>query len=143
MIRAVHLWVVLVMGVCLFEGAIYAQNSGGDDSTTIASLRPRRETYIIEPFPSPSMRGQPINIAYYNHNPEETSLRIVDVNDKTVIELQPRQFVENGIHSYVLNPRRLPNGSKLTSGAYFIRLTTYTSTGSKKQVQDSRFIVVH
>ena len=143
MIRTAHLWIVLVMGVCLFEWAIYSQNSGGDDSTTVGPLRPRRETYIIEPFPSPSMRGQPINVAYYNHNPEETSLRIVDVNDKTVIELQPRQFVENGVHSYVLNPRRLTNGGRLTSGVYFIRLTTYTSTGSQKQVQDSRFIVVH
>src|SRR5688500_20232132 len=98
MIRTAHLWVVLVMGVCLFEGAIYAQNSGGDDSTTIASLRPRRETYISELFPSPSMRGQPLKIAYYNHQPEETSLRIVDCNDETVMVLQLRQCVEYGIH---------------------------------------------
>lgn len=120
------------------ESALYAQDStsGSQDTSYGGALRPRRETYIIEPFPSPALASQQINIAYYNHNPEETSLRIVDILDRTVIDLQPRQFIENGVHSHTIEP------GKLAGGAYFIRLTTYTSTGSQKQVQDLRFIVI-
>jgi len=137
MTRPVYLWMLLVLGLYLYDGSIYAQNSGGQDSIAGGTGRPRRDTYIIETYPSPALPNRSINIAYYNHNPEETSLRIVDINDKTIVELQPRQFVPNGIHRYTVRSRQL------TSGTYFIRLTTYTSTGSKKQVQDSRFIVVH
>lgn len=137
MIRFFWLAISFVLVVCLTEKGAYAQNSGGQDTLGGGIERPRRETYIIETYPSPAYPSQSVNIAYYNHNPEETSLCIVDVNDKTVVELQPRQFVQNGIHRYTIKSRTL------TSGTYFIRLTTYTSTGSKKEVQDSRFIVVH
>jgi hypothetical protein len=137
MTRLVYLWILIVLGLCLSDSTIYAQNSGGQDSIAGGTGRPRRDTYIIETYPSPALPNQNINIAYYNHNPEETSLRIVDINDKTVIELQPRQFITNGIHRFTVRNRQL------ASGTYFIRLTSFTSTGSKKLVQDSRFIVVH
>lgn len=136
MIRSVRIW-LFVVTVCLLEASSFAQDAGGQDTCCGGLLRPRRETYIIETYPSPALAGRTVNIAYYNHNPEETSLSIVDINDKAVMDLQPRQFVPNGIHRFPVESRRL------TSGTYFIRLTTYTSTGSKKQVQDSRFIVVH
>jgi len=136
MIRSGYLSIALIIGFCLLGGATYAQDSGGQDSVAGGPERPRRDTYIIETFPSPALRTQKINIAYYNHNPEETMLRIVDINDKTVEELQPRKFVENGLHKFI--PTK-----KLTSGVYFVRLTTFTATGSEKQVQDSRFIVIH
>jgi hypothetical protein len=131
------MWISPVLFLCLCAVSSFAQNSGGQDTSFGGPLRPRRETYIVETYPSPARANQTINITYYNHNPEETSLRIVDINDKVVIELQPRQFVTNGLHYSTVPSRKLP------SGTYFVRLTSYTSTGSKKQVQDSRFIVVH
>ena len=133
--RTVASCILFFLVFCLSEGAS-AQN-GSQDTSFGGGIRPRRETYIIEPYPSPAATTKPINIAYYNHNSEETALRIVDVLDRTVIDLQPRQFVENGTHKFTISPR------SLASGTYFIRLTTYTSTGSQKQVQDLRFIVVH
>lgn len=136
MIRIGYLCIAVVIGLCLSDGTARAQASGGQDSVAGGIERPRRETYIIETFPSPALRTQKINIAYYNHNPEETMLRIVDITDKTVEVLQPRQFVENGLHKFTPS-------KKLPSGVYFVRLTVFTATGSEKQVQDSRFIVVH
>lgn len=116
-----------------------AQDSGGQDSTGLSSpaLRPRRDTYIIEPFPSPARRGQTVKIQFYNHFPGQViSLRIVDINDKTVKEW-PSATYTYGVHSH-----DFPTGLVAT-GTYHIRLTTYTSTGSENLTQDSRFIVLH
>jgi hypothetical protein len=117
-----------------------AQDSGGQDSTGLSTpaLRPRRDTYIIEPFPSPARRGQTVKIQIYNHFPGQVlSLRVVDINDKTVKELQPSAALPNGIHSYDFQT------AFVATGTYHIRLTTYTSTGSEDLTQDSRFIVLH
>jgi hypothetical protein len=137
MIRTVYLGVLLIAGLVLTDAS--AQHTRVEEEPvqdSIPAPRPRRETFIIETYPSPAMRGQKINIAYYNHNPEETKLRIVDFADKTIEELQPRQFMPNGLHRFT--PKK-----KLPSGVYFVRLTTYTTTGEEKEVLDSRFIVVH
>jgi hypothetical protein len=83
------------------------------------------------------MHGAIVNISYYNHNSQETALFVVDVNDKVVRQLQPRQMVANGVHKFTFETRTVATGS------YFVRLRTYTSTGSEEKVQDSRFLVVH
>jgi hypothetical protein len=105
--------------------------------STADTLRPRRDVYIIESFPSPARLGQIVNISYYNHNPMETSLIIVDINDKLIAELQPRKFVQNEVHKFEFKT------SKVATGSYYLRLKTYTSTGSLDQTQSSRFVVLH
>jgi len=114
---------------------VWAQ-TGSQDSVLGGQVRPRRETYIIESYPSPVKVGQVVNISYYNHNPQETALYIVDVTDKVIKELQPRALTPNGVHKF-----ELPI-TGLATGAYFVRLKTYTSTGSLEQTQDSRFLVI-
>ena len=78
-----------------------------------------------------------MSIQYYNQNPEQTSLTIVDINDRPILELQPKQLMQNGVHSFDFRT------NTVASGVYYIRLTEYSSDGSKLQVQDSRFIVAH
>ena len=137
--KAISLFFVLLMMFALPILA-FAQDSGGQDSTGLIGgpgLRARRDSYIIVPFPSPARHGQTMKIQFYNHYPLEASLRIVDLNDKTVKILQPQQMLTNGIHPYDFNT------SLVTTGTYFIRLTTYTSTGAQNIVQDTRFIVLH
>ena len=119
---------------------LLAQDSGGQDSTGLTSpaLRPRRDTYIIETFPSPARHGQTIKIQFYNHFPGQMiSLNVIDILGRVVAELQPQAAMPNGIHSYDF-PTLL-----YSSGSYHIRLTTYTSTGAKDATQESRFIVLH
>ncbi|MDP4220057.1 MAG: hypothetical protein Q8916_13100 [Bacteroidota bacterium] len=128
-----------LLALSMLVSVAAAQDSGGQDSTGLSSpaLRPRRDTYIIETFPSPARRGEIAKIQFYNHYPLEASLRIVDINDKIVKELQPRQMLPNGIHSYDFQT------NLVATGTYHIRLVTYTSTGSENITQDSRFIVLH
>ena len=129
----------VLSGICALSGIASAQDSGGQDSTGLTDtlLRARRDTYIIVPFPSPARHGVTMNIQVYNHNPQEISLRIVDINDKTVAQLQPPAMLDNGIHSYPFST------NLVATGIYFIRLTTYTSTGTQDLIQDTRFIVLH
>ena len=136
--KALFLFFV-VFAVFVIPSLAGAQAPGGQDSTGtgIPALRARRDTYIIVPYPSPARHGQTMKIQFYNHVAQEVSLRIVDLTDKTVVVLQPQQTLLNGIHSY-----DFPTNSVAT-GTYFIRLTTYSSTGSQNLVQDSRFIVLH
>lgn len=105
--------------------------------STADTLRPRRDVYIIESFPSPARLGQIVNISYYNHNKQETSLIIVDINDKLIAELQPRQSTDPGVHKFEFKT------SKVATGSYYLRLKTYTSTGSLDNTQSSRFVVLH
>lgn len=119
----------------LIAADAFAQ-TGSQDSVLGGQVRPRRETYIIESYPSPVKVGQVVNISYYNHNPQETALIVVDVNDKVVRELQTRKLMPNGVHKF-----EVPI-TGLATGAYFVRLKTYTSTGSLDQTQDSRFLVI-
>ena len=114
---------------------VWAQ-TGSQDSVLGGQVRPRRETYIFESEPAPVKGGQVVNISYYNHNPQETALYIVDVTDKVIRELQPRALTPNGVHKFELPV------TGLATGAYFVRLKTYTSTGSLEQTQDSRFLVI-
>ena len=119
------------------QTALPDSTSGSQDSTCGGVLRPRRETYIIEAFPSPAKVGQTITIQYYNHNPDIVMVRVVDILDRTIQTLQPQQLMPNGLHVFPFSTRGL------ASGMYFIRLTNYTSDGSINTQQDSRFIILH
>jgi hypothetical protein len=116
-----------------------AQTPGGQDSTGtgVPALRPRRDTYIIVPYPSPARPGTSMNIQFYNHQIQEVSLSIVDVLGKTILELQAQQTMSNGIHSYPFQT------NSVSPGTYYVRLVTYSSTGSQNQVQNEKFIVLH
>ena len=118
---------------------VRAQASGGQDSTgaDVPALRPRRDTYIIEPFPSPARRGQIVKVQIYNHSEQQLSVRIIDVLGKTIKILQVPKTLPNGIHTYDFQT------SLVSTGTYYIRLATFSSTGSESLVQDSRFIVIH
>ncbi len=136
--KALFLFFVL-FAVFLMSGFARAQAPGGQDSIGIGipDLRPRRDAYIIAPFPSPARHGQAMKIQFYTHFTQEVSLRIVDLLDKTVIELQPPQMLANGTYSYDFQT------NLVATGTYFIRLTTFSSTGVQNLVQDTRFIVLH
>ncbi|MBS1904564.1 MAG: hypothetical protein JSS75_12725 [Bacteroidetes bacterium] len=130
--------VLFVFALCALPQMLQAQpTSGTQDSVLGGPLRPRRDTYIIVPFPSPARQGVTMTIQYYNHNAERTSLRIVDINDRTVVELQPDETAPNGIHSFPFNT------ATVATGTYFIRLTRYGVDGSQVEVQDERFIIIH
>lgn len=136
MVRRV--FVFLLFAVCALPELLHAQpSSGTQDSVLAGELRPRRETYIIVPFPSPAHRGVTMSLQYYNHNEERTSFRVVDINDRTITVLQPEQLTPNGTHSFDFNT------STVATGTYFVRLTRYGIDGSQIEVQDLRFIVVH
>lgn len=121
--------------ILFFTTEIAVAQSGLQDSVLGGELRPRRETYIIETFPSPARHGQKISIRYYNHNPEITSLKIFDGTGKFIEELQAQKLMPNGIHEY-------PFFTYLyASGSYHIRLTRYSTDGAQLSVEDSRFIV--
>ncbi len=137
--KAIFLFLGLV-ALSLLPGLADAQDSGSQDSTGLANpaLRSRRDTYIIETFPSPARRGQTIKIQFYNHFPGQViSLNVIDINGRVVKELQPQAAMPAGIHSYDF-PTIF-----FASASYHIRLTTYTSTGAENATQESRFIVLH
>lgn len=123
--------------ILLISAVSARAQDGSQDTSSGGQLRPRRDTYIIESFPSPARHGEVVNIGYYNHNPMETSLMVVDVNDKVVKVLQTRQLTASGVHKF-----QMPTNT-IATGSYFVRLRTFTQTGSEEKVQDSRFLVVH
>lgn len=108
-----------------------------DNDTTGAGgvVRPRRETYLIHPFPSPARAGDNIQIQYYNHNPEELSVDIIDLLNRVVFVVQPRALTPNGVHRV-----QLPAG-RLSSASYFIRLRTYSATGTQLSVETLRLVI--
>jgi len=136
--KALFLFFVL-FSLSLIPELARSQASGGQDSTgsDVPALRPRRDTYIIEPFPSPARLGQTVKIQVYNHFTQQISVRIVDVLGRTVKILQDPETLPNGIHSY-----DFPT-SLVSTGTYYIRLGTFSSTGTENLVQDLRFIVIH
>lgn len=130
--------VLLLLTISMIPELSRAQpTSGTQDSVLGGGLRPRRDTYIIVPFPSPARRGVTMTIQYYNQNPERTSFRIVDINDRTIAELQPDELSPSGTHTFDFHT------ISVSTGAYFIRLTRYTVDGAQLEVQDQRFIVLH
>jgi hypothetical protein len=136
MVRRVVVFLLFI--VCVLPEILHPQpTSGTQDSVLGGPLRPRRETYIIVPFPSPAHRGVIMSIQYYNHNEERTSLRIADINDRTVVDLQPSQLTPGGTHNFEFNT------AMVATGTYFIRLTRYGVDGAQIEVQDLRFLVVH
>jgi hypothetical protein len=130
-----------LMLTMVWVGDVLAQASTqtSQDSICGGTVRPRRDSYLIQAFPSPAKSGETVLVQYYNHNPEEISIRVVDVLDRLVtpVETQPRTFTANGLHSFGLSTRGL------ASGMYFIRLTSYTSAGAVNQIDESRFLILH
>ncbi|HET9137291.1 MAG TPA: hypothetical protein VFO76_11680 [Candidatus Kapabacteria bacterium] len=122
--------------ILFFTTEIALAQSGLQDSVLGGGLRPRRDTYIIETYPSPARHGQRITLRYYNHNPELISLKVFDASDRLIEVLQQQQLMPNGIHDH-------PFFTYLyASGSYHIRLTRYSSDGTELSTEDSRFIVV-
>lgn len=138
-VRKVLFLFFVAFAAFVVPGLASAQTPGGQDSTGtgVPALRPRRDTYIIVPFPSPATHGQTMKIQIYNHDAQELSVQIVDLNGNTIAMLQPQQMLPNGIHSY-----DFPTAS-VSTGTYYIKLVTYSSTGSQNLIQNSRFIVLH
>lgn len=136
--KALFLFFVL-FSLSLLPELARSQASGGQDSTgsEVPALRPRRDTYIIEPFPSPARHGQRVKIQVYNHFTQQISVKIVDVLGKTIKILQPPETLANGIHPYDFET------NLISTGTYYIRLATFSSTGTEDLIQDLRFIVIH
>ena|SRR5579883_2745977 len=130
-----------VLVLVLADVANAQPQSGSQDSVIggieTPAVRPRRDTYIIVPFPSPAHHGVTMSIQYYNNVAEQTELKIVDILDHVVMELQPTEMAQNGLHSFNFNT------GLVATGTYFIRLTRYASDGSQLEVQDQRFMIVH
>ncbi|MEI8134084.1 MAG: hypothetical protein WCH46_03265 [bacterium] len=139
MAKKVVLVFALLLGFFAFAETSWAQQSGGQDSTGegLPPLRARRDAYIIETYPSPARHGQILKIKIYSHFAQQISVRIVDVNDRPMKVLQEPVMVSEGIHTYEF-PTNL-----VATGPYYVRLTTYSSTGSENLIQDSRFLVLH
>jgi hypothetical protein len=154
-LERLFVWSVLAVGMALLgmpaksavaqindkAGVVMAEDTLSNptlpDSSCVSPLRPRRGTYLIETYPSPALPGTTINVQVYNHNPDIFSVRIVDLLDRTVKVLQPKEALLNDLHKYQFQ------SFDLASAKYFIRLTTYTESGAIREVQDASFIILH
>jgi hypothetical protein len=132
---------LLLLLIAQIPGVLYAQDHWAADSTrdttgAAGELRPRRDTYLIETYPSPARLGQNVIIQFYNHNPTELAVEVLDLLNKVVFVVQPRTLMANGLHRVEMPATRL------ASGAYFIRLRTYTGSGKLAEEEVTRFVIV-
>ena len=111
-------------------------NGGSQDSSATGALRPRWDSYLIQTFPSPAKAGDQITVQFYNHRSETLTCRVFDMANRLILELWPKQFTQNGLHSFPIP------ANSLATGTYFIRLTTYTAAGAEDIVDNSRFVIV-
>jgi hypothetical protein len=122
----------------MVAASAYGQTGAGtQDTSCVAPLRPRWGSYLIQPFPSPAKVGEIITIQFYNHTEEILSCKIYDEIHREMIELQPKGTTPAGLHTFEVSANRLATGS------YFVRLTTYTASGSETLVDNLRFVIVH
>lgn len=131
---------LLVLLILVSPALAEAQDRWTGDSTrdttgAAGELRPRRDTYLIETYPSPARWGQNVIIQFYNHNPVELAVDVLDLLNKVVFVVQPRTFMANGLHRVELPATRL------ASGAYFIRLRTYSGSGNLAEEEVTRFVI--
>jgi hypothetical protein len=129
---------VFIVACALLAGDVVAQTPSDQDSICGGFVRPRRDAFLIQTFPSPAKAGEPFTVQFYNHAEKEISLRVVDVLDRTILQLQERATTPAGLHKFLKDQSR-----DLATGMYFVRLTTYTPTGAIEQVQDSRLVILH
>ena len=113
----------------------FAQSST-QDSVVSGTLRPRWDTYLVGVFPTPAKFGAKISVQFYNHNPETIAVRVFDLACREILELQPQQSTAAGLHTIEIPP------FTLSSGTYFLRLTTFTATGAENIVDNARFVVI-
>ena len=84
------------------------------------------------------MRGQAVNVQFYNLNPVVLSCKVYDMAGREMVTLVPQQQMpdSNGLHTYTI-PQYV-----LCSGCYDVRLTTYTADGSNIDMVDNlQFII--
>jgi len=113
-----------------------SQDSTALDSSISGKLRPRWGTYIASVYPTPAKFGAKITVQFYNHNPETIACRVFDLACRLIMEIQPKQSTEAGLHTIEI-PR-----FALSSGTYFLRLTTFTASGAANIVDNARFVVI-
>ncbi|MDP4198728.1 MAG: T9SS type A sorting domain-containing protein [Bacteroidota bacterium] len=129
---------LLLIALICITGIAHAQaNGGSQDSATSGTLRPRWGSYLIQTFPSPAKVGDQITVQFYNHQNETLTCRVFDIANRFMVELQPKQLTQHGLHTFTIPANRL------SSGTYFIRLTTFTESGAEDVVDNSRFLIVH
>lgn len=101
------------------------------------TLRPRWGTYIVGVFPSPARAGQPITVQTYNHTSIELSLKVYDMSGRDVLDLLPQQTMPAGLQTRTISP------FQLSSGAYLVKLVTYTASGATDIVDEAHFLIAH
>ena len=131
------IFLALFVSVAASSSALAQSGAGSQDSSVSGPLRPRWGTYLIETFPSPAKAGQQVTIQYYNHNDEVLMCQIFDATDRLILDVQPKQMTKAGLHTFVIA------ADKLSTGMYFIRLTSFTASNNEDVVDNSRFLIVH
>jgi hypothetical protein len=129
------LFVVTIL-LFAYSAADAQSGAGSQDSSVTGVLRPRWGSYLVETFPSPAKAGNIITVQFYNHNDETLTCRVFDATCREMLVLQPKQLTLAGLHTFTIPAQRL------STGPYFIRLTTYTASGAENIVDNSRFAVV-
>lgn len=121
-------------------GATAAQaqaGAGSQDSVIVGKLRPRWGTYLIETYPSPAKAGSSITVQLYNHNDDVLECAVYDFAGRKMKVLYEKGSIAAGLHKFVFNA----NG--LSTGVYFVRLATYTSSNALNTVSSTKFEIVH
>lgn len=138
-LRMRSLLVIFVFFIALAFGAssAFAQTGAGSQDSLVQNLRPRWGTYIVGVFPSPARAAQPITVQTYNHTPVELSLKVYDMSGRDVLDLLPQQTMPAGLQTLTISP------FQLTSGAYLVKLVTYTASGATDIVDEAHFLIVH
>jgi hypothetical protein len=111
--------------------------AGSQDSSVSGTPRPRWGSYLIQTFPSPANASSQVTIQFYNHNDEVLMCQLFDAADRLIRDIQPKQMTAAGLHSFVIP------ASHLSSGMYFVRLTTFTASNNEDVVDNTRFLIVH
>ncbi len=133
------LFVITVLFVAWFApSAAHAQTGAASrDSTGATNLRPRWGTYIVGVFPSPAPSGEAITVQTYNHTSVELSVTVYDMAGRDVLDLLPEQTMPAGLQTLKISPYRL------ASGAYLVKLVTFTASGVEDITDEAHFLIVH
>lgn len=132
---------VIVFLFAIQSAALAQSGAGSQDSSASGHLRPRWGSYLIESFPSPAKASEDVTIQFYNHTDETLSCMVFDMNCRDMLVnpklvLQPKDHVSAGLHTFTIH------GYALSTGCYFVRLTTYTASGAENIVDNARFVIV-
>ncbi|HEX5316241.1 MAG TPA: T9SS type A sorting domain-containing protein [Candidatus Kapabacteria bacterium] len=127
---------VLFLAWCA-PSAAHAQSGAGSQDSLAHTLRPRWGTYIVGVFPSPARAGQLITVQTYNHTSIELSLKVYDMSGRDVLDLLPQQTMPAGLQTRTISP------FQLSSGAYLVKLVTYTASGATDIVDEAHFLIAH